>query len=125
MQLGFLVAAMTFTLLAVMLVGCGRPATTERETTPTVPKTITFPDENLEAAIRDALGKPVGEEITSEELAGIAILEANESAILGQLFVLVESTDVGTVDKSTMAHMCRFWPTADQLGCELSALPQP
>ena len=36
----------------------------------TVPN-ITFPDKNLETAIRDALGKPVGEGITAAELASL------------------------------------------------------
>jgi hypothetical protein len=36
------------------------------------PKSSVFPDENLEVAVRDALGKPAGEEITSGELAGLS-----------------------------------------------------
>lgn len=32
---------------------------------------VTFPDKNLEAAIRDALDKPAGEPITKAELAGL------------------------------------------------------
>ena len=42
---------------------------------------ITFPDENLEAAIRDALGKAPGEEITADDLAELTELEAIESGI--------------------------------------------
>jgi len=61
-------AVITIALLGVMVIGCG-------------PKSVTFPDENLKAAIRDAVGKPMGEEITSEELAGITILEADDSGI--------------------------------------------
>ncbi len=38
-------------------------------------------DENLEIAIRDALGKPMGMPITTAELAGLTILEADESGI--------------------------------------------
>jgi len=76
-------------LIVVMLVvtSCGSAVTedeTETETsttTQTESETVTFPDKKLEAAIRDALGKPLGEEITSEELAGILILEANSRAI--------------------------------------------
>ena len=62
----FRVLAVTISLLllATMLVGCGGP------------KTVTFPDENLEAAIRDALGKPAGEEITATELADLTMLWA-------------------------------------------------
>jgi Leucine-rich repeat (LRR) protein len=40
-------------------------------------ETVTFPDEYLETAIRDALGKPVGEAITPAELAGLTELTAN------------------------------------------------
>jgi len=40
------------------------------------PPVGTFPDENLEAAIRDALDKPAGEAITPAELAGLTELDA-------------------------------------------------
>ena len=49
--------------------------------TPTTPVIVTFPDANLDAAIRGALGKPPGEEITAAELAGIATLNANNRRI--------------------------------------------
>ncbi len=62
-------AVITIALLGAMVVGCGGP------------KSVTFPDENLETAIRDALGKLVGEEITPEELAGITTLMAAISDI--------------------------------------------
>jgi len=39
---------------------------------------VTFADENLEATIRDALGKPSGETITSAELAKLWWLDASE-----------------------------------------------
>ena len=81
MQLRSLVAGMTFTLLAVMLVGCGGPATTERETTPIVPKTIAFPDANLEAAVKGALGKPLSEEMSTAELATLTMLELENSGV--------------------------------------------
>jgi hypothetical protein len=42
---------------------------------PTESKTVDFPDENLEAAIREYLGKEKGEEITAEELATLPVLE--------------------------------------------------
>ena len=61
-------AVITLALLGVMIVGCG-------------PNSATFPDENLEAAIRAALDKPVGEEITTSELAGLTKLEAEDSGI--------------------------------------------
>jgi len=53
-------------LLMVLLGACAAPA----------PETVTFPDENMEAAIRDALGKPAGEAITPAELAGLTELAA-------------------------------------------------
>ena len=52
----------------------------EEEVAP-APETVTFPDENLEAAVRDALGKPVGEEITVAELATLTTLGAESSNI--------------------------------------------
>ena len=73
-------------LLAVA-VACGGPEPTATPTavpthTPTATPTptpapdepVTFPDKNLEAAIRDALGKAPGEEITAAELAQLTIL---------------------------------------------------
>ncbi|MFC2042253.1 leucine-rich repeat domain-containing protein, partial [Chloroflexota bacterium] len=45
------------------------------------PPSITFPDENLEAAIRDALGKAPGEEITADDLAELTGVQAIESGI--------------------------------------------
>ena len=66
----FRILAVTLSLLVLvaMPVGCG-------------PETVTFPDENLEAAIRDALGKPVGEEIMTAELANLTTLSAPFSDI--------------------------------------------
>jgi len=51
-------------LLMFLLGACAAPA----------PETVTFADENLEAEIRDALGKPAGEAITPAELAGLTEL---------------------------------------------------
>jgi len=55
-------------VLFAILVGCSGP------------KSI-FPDKNLEAAIRDALDMPEGEEITVEELAELTELDAIYSGI--------------------------------------------
>ncbi len=43
---------------------------------------VTFPDENLKAAIRDALSKPPGGEITTTELSRLTALEAVYSGII-------------------------------------------
>ncbi len=45
-----------------------------------VPETVVFPDENLEAVIRDALDNPEGD-ITPAELAGLTKLSAREGGI--------------------------------------------
>ena len=58
-------------LLMVLFGACAAPA----------PETVTFPDENMEAAIRDALGKPAGEAITPAELAGLTELPATMQGI--------------------------------------------
>jgi internalin A len=63
-----LAVTLSFVVLLTTFFGCG-------------PKGVTFPDENLEAAIRDVLGKPVGEEIMAAELANITLLEAYGSNI--------------------------------------------
>ena len=58
-------------LLMVLLGACAAPA----------PETVTFADENMEAAIRETLGKPAGEAITPAELAGLTQLAANKQGI--------------------------------------------
>jgi len=65
-----LAVTLSFLVLVAMLVGCAGPKTVGL-----------FPDENLEAAIRDALGKPPGEEITAAELAKLTTLKAESSGI--------------------------------------------
>lgn len=65
MQLKSLTAFLTFIILAAMLVGC------------TGSKGAIFPDENLEEAVRDALFKSEGEEITVAELSNLTILWAD------------------------------------------------
>ena len=66
--------------IGVVLTAC---AAREPTPTPTVPAAtiVTFPDKNLEAAIRDALGKPPGEEIRAGELAELTELDATERHI--------------------------------------------
>ena len=63
-----LAVILVFAVLPVMMVGC------------TGPKSV-FHDKNLEAAIRDALGKPVGTEMTTAELANLTSLSVNSKAI--------------------------------------------
>jgi len=58
-----LAVTLSFLVLVAMPVGCAGPETI-------------FPDGNLEAAIRDALGKPAGEEITAAELLNLTTLWA-------------------------------------------------
>ncbi len=74
----------TLALLVATVVGCATPSPTptlppKPSTMPPAPTTELgeFPDENLEAAIRDALGKPAGEPITPAELAGLTELRSS------------------------------------------------
>ena len=64
-----LVVSLSLLVLVAMSIGCAGP------------KTVTFPDENLEATIRDVLDKPEGEEITVDELANLTMLSASNSGI--------------------------------------------
>ncbi len=73
-------AAISLVLLATMAVGCAEPSPTPTPV-PTEPEAVTFPDENLEVAIRDALGKPPSGQITITELAELTALEAVYSDI--------------------------------------------
>ncbi len=68
----FRILAVTLSLLVfvAMLVGCAGSETVSL-----------FPDKNLEAAVRDALGKQAGEEITVAELANLTTLSAQKSDI--------------------------------------------
>jgi Leucine-rich repeat (LRR) protein len=86
-QLRFLITAITFILMAAMVGGCPAPSLTPTPTptsvltpmltpAPTSSETVTFPDDNLAEAIRDTLGKPPAEEITTAELANLTVLEA-------------------------------------------------
>ena len=59
-----LAATISFLVPVALLIGCGGP------------ETVTFPDENLDTAIRAALGKTAGEEITVDELANLTELDA-------------------------------------------------
>ncbi len=63
-----LTVVLSVLVIIAMSVGCGGT------------KSI-FPDKNLEAAIRDALGKPAGEEITVDDLAILRYLNAKARGI--------------------------------------------
>jgi len=69
------ILAMALLAVLVLLIGTGA-GTCDRNgqgTTPP-PETVTFPDGNLEVVIRDALGKPEGEEITVADLVELTEL---------------------------------------------------
>ena len=72
-------------LFAITLIlsacGGGSATTTLPTTTPTGSETVAFPDANLDALIREALSKPVGEDITIDKLASLTHLWANNSGI--------------------------------------------
>ncbi|NIN53708.1 MAG: hypothetical protein GTO23_11255, partial [Nitrososphaeria archaeon] len=76
----------------ILVVGCQPepkppiPPPTPSKTLPPRPKlseaeTITFPDENLESAVRNTLDKPAGEEITVAELDKLTTLYVENSGI--------------------------------------------
>jgi Leucine-rich repeat (LRR) protein len=71
-------------LVAVPLAACQEqqePEEPSEPQEPEEPEIVTFPDEGLECAIRDALGKAADEEITAAELAELTILRAELSDI--------------------------------------------
>ena len=82
-------------LLVVLLGACAAPA----------PETVTFPDENMEAAIRDALGKPAGEAKTPAELAGLTQFAATMQGI----------TDLSGIEYCINLTVLNLWgnPTSD------------
>ena len=75
---------MTFLLVLLLLVAssCTNDIETETPTTTlTGPKTITFSDENLEAAIRKAIGKPLGD-LYKSDLEQLTTLNAQTRGIV-------------------------------------------
>lgn len=78
----FRILAVTFCLLllATTLGGCAQPPATTPA--PTEPVTVTFPDKNLEAAIRDALGKSLDEDILSTELTQLTKLRIQDRGVV-------------------------------------------
>ena len=71
--------ALSFLVLVAMLAGCA--GTTTPPPTPTGDEAVTFSDRNLEAAVRDVLGKPAGEEIMAAELDELDELKVNNAGI--------------------------------------------
>ena len=81
---GAVLVAVIFLLITALMLSpsCTKEIGTETPpTTPTEPETVTFPDENLDAAIREHLGKAPGEDITAAELATLSIFTANDRGI--------------------------------------------
>ena len=80
-----IVTGLILTVCLLVSVSCAAPPAPMTAPPPrpklTGAETVTFPDKNLEAAIRDALGKAPGEEITADDLAELTELSANESGI--------------------------------------------
>jgi len=82
-------------LLMVLLGACAAPA----------PETVTFPDENMEAAIRDTLGKPAGEAITPAELAGLTKL----TTAMQSLTVWPHITDLSGIEYCINLTVLNLW----------------
>jgi len=77
-----ILAIALFSLLSVTtLAGCFQPST-PLTSTPAEPVEVTFPDKNLEAAVREALGKPEGEQILSTELAQLTRLGIQNKGVI-------------------------------------------
>ncbi len=69
-------------LIAVFVTGCTATPTAPPITPPTAkPEAVLIADRNLRAALLNALGKPSGESIYAEELAGLTELTANYANI--------------------------------------------
>jgi Leucine-rich repeat (LRR) protein len=77
-----LAIAVSLLVLVSIITSCTTGAETQVTTTDTTePGVVFFSDGYLEAAVRDALGKYFGEEITVYELANLTRLEAGNSYI--------------------------------------------
>ncbi len=85
--------------------------------TPVPPETVVmFPDPNLEAAIREALGKRPGEEIVAGELTELTTL--NVTSTLGR----VDLTGIEHVVNLTLLYLSGGLPPRMQID-DLSPLP--
>lgn len=69
------------TAIALILVPLAACQGQQEPSEPQGPEIVTFPDKNLEAAIRGVLGKPVDETITTAELAELIALWPESSDI--------------------------------------------
>ncbi len=69
-------------LIAIFVTGCAATPTAPPIAPPTAkPETVLLADRNLEAALLNAMGKPPGEPMSVEELAGLTELTANYANI--------------------------------------------
>jgi len=95
------------------------------------PATIAFPDEKLGVAIRDALGKPPGEDITAAELARVVVLRASKRDITDlsgiercvNLTVLrIEANQISDLTPlSSLTNLTKLWLFINQIS-DLSPL---
>jgi hypothetical protein len=95
-----LFAVVMISLVAMTFMACQgqrEPTKTQELVKTPEPEIVNFPDGNLETVIRDALGKPAGEEITVAELATLTTLSANLSNIsdLSGLEYCINLTGIG------------------------------
>ena len=76
-----LTVTFAFVLLAILPAGCARLDSKMPAQVPTEPEIVTFPDKNLETVLREALGKPLDEEILSTELTQLRNLSVRNKNV--------------------------------------------
>jgi Leucine-rich repeat (LRR) protein len=101
-----MVVALSSLLLVTVLTGCIMPPSAPAEldvappaATQTGTKIVTFPDKNLELAIREALSEPADEEILSTELTQLTELKVWSQGI----------TDLASIEYCTNLNKLGFW----------------
>jgi len=68
-------------LVAMLLTGCAKPNSGMPQPISTEPEIVTFPDKKLEISVREALGKPLDEEVLSTELAQLTELSVRNKNV--------------------------------------------